>query len=78
MIGTDSEGNTSGMFCPAADPILPAGDEIVDPCVSVLAFDERVAGEQFDLLFIGVDEDEISFVEDLGAQAGIGLEPKGS
>lgn len=78
LIGTDSEGNTSGMFCPASDPIaLTAGDEIVNPCASVLAFDEHVAGEQFDLLFIGVDEDEISFVEDLGAQAGIGLVAKG-
>ncbi len=78
MIGTDAQGNTSGMFCPAAEPILlMAGDEIIDPCVSVLAFDESVAGEQFDLLFIGVDEDEISFVEDLGAQAGIGLLTKG-
>lgn len=78
MIGTDSQGNTSGMFCPGDDPItLLPGDEIINPCVSVLAFDERVAGEQFDLLFIGVDEDDISFVEDLGAQAGIGLVAKG-
>ena len=78
MLGTDSEGNTSGMFCPGADPVaLRAGDEVINPCSSVLAFDEDVAGEQFDLLFVGVDEDDISFVEDLGAQAGIAVLAKG-
>jgi len=75
LIGTDSQGNASGMFCPGSDdPLtLMAGDEVVNPCASVLAFDELVAGEQFNLLFIGVDEDDISLVEDLGAQTSISL-----
>lgn len=78
MIGTDSQGNTSGMFCPGSDPLtLTVGDEVVNPCASVLAFDELVAGEQFDLLFIGVDEDDISLVEDMGAQVSISLLAKG-
>lgn len=78
MIGTDAQGNTDGLFCPSSEPVtLAAGDEVVNPCGSVLAFDETTAGEQFDLLFIGVDEDDISFVEDMGAQAGIALLAKG-
>lgn len=72
VIGADAQDHGSGMFCPGAEPIkMSVGQTVASPCGLILAFDPAVAGEQFLLLIAAVDEDEIDFIGDLGAELGI-------
>lgn len=75
MLVADSEGHSNGIYCPDGDALtLTAGQTVVEnPCAVGLAFNESTVGERFYLLFIAVDEDELSIAEDLGIDAGIGM-----
>lgn len=75
LLVSDSAGHSNGVFCPDGDAItLTAGQtEVRNPCAIALAFDETAVGEAFFLLFVAVDEDELSIAEDLGLDAGIGV-----
>lgn len=72
VIGADAEGHSSGLFCPGEEPIeIIAGQTVNSPCGSILAFNPATAGDEFYLLIAAVDEDEIDFIGDLGAELGI-------
>ena len=72
IIGTDAEGRSGGVFCPGAQPLLlNVGDTVMRPCPTLLAFDQSAVGDEFYLLIVAVDEDDISLAADLGIDVGM-------
>lgn len=72
IIGTNGEGESSGAFFPGDEAYaLNVGQRFSQHCI--ISFDEKTAGDEYYLLLIGVDEDEVSFAEDLGYELGINV-----
>ena len=70
LVGADGGEWSSGVYCPGDGAYrLEVGQTFDRRCF--YTFDEREVGNQFLLLFLGVDEDETSFAQDLGYDAGV-------
>ena len=70
LVGADGGEWSSGVYCPGDGAYrLETGQTFDRHCF--YTFDERAVGDQFLLLFLGVDEDETSFAQDLGYDAGV-------
>lgn len=78
VLGTDAEGHGDGIICPIGDAIvLTPGQTVSHPCLTMLAFDTRVVGEEFGLVIVGMDEDEVNWLGRLGSSIGLGALAKG-
>ena len=66
IIGSDTDGRSSGTYCPGNEPIkFRTGDVISSPCLFTVGFDENKVGDGVFLMVIVVDEDESSLGADL-------------
>lgn len=79
VAATDEEGNYSGItYCPGNDPRpRNVGDEIRSPCGIKLAFSESDVADELYIYLLGVDEDEVSLLADIGSQVGSAVIAKG-
>ena len=70
LVGADGGEESTGVYCPADGPRrLEVGQTFDHPCR--LTFDEKTVGDVYYLLFLGVDQDEVSFAQDLGYSIGV-------
>lgn len=66
IIGSDTQGRSSGTYCPGDKPIkIQVGSTVKSPCLFVLGFDEQMVSEGVFLMVIAIDEDESSLSTDL-------------
>lgn len=79
VAATDNEGNLTGVaYCPGGEiSARTVGDEIASPCRIKLAFSEADIADKLFIYFLGVDEDEISLITDIGIQIGSAVIAKG-
>ena len=66
ILGADTKGRSSGLYCPGNKPIkIKQGDTVNSPCLSGFSFDEDTVSDGVFLTIIALDEDKSSLPADL-------------
>ncbi len=73
VLASDSNGKSSGMFCPAGSPVkMKKGDTVYSPCLLSVSFDEARVSDEVYLTVIVVDEDDAPLPIELSHEAALG------
>lgn len=70
VLASDSNGKSSGMFCPAGSSLkMSRGDTVYSPCLLSVSFDEAKVSDEVYLTVMVVDEDKSTLPVDLSYEA---------
>lgn len=70
VLASDSNGKSSGMFCPAGSSLkMSRGDTVYSPCLLSISFDEAKVSDEVYLTVMVVDEDKSTLPTDLSYEA---------
>lgn len=74
IIGADTAGNSSGLFCPGDEPIrIKQGDRIKSPCLFGVSFDENSISQGVFLMIFVLDEDQTAIPMDFAYETAANL-----
>jgi hypothetical protein len=66
MIGSDTKGHSTGLFCPGDKPMtVKQGKTVSDPCSFGLSFDEKKMSDSVVIMIMALDEDKSTAVTDI-------------